>query len=305
MGLIKATVNATQSVMAEQWKEYFICNGISTDIMMVRGVKVTGKNSSNTKSDDNVISDGSIISVADGQTAIVVSLGKIIEVFSEPGEHVLHGTSASLFGKSGVKKVGKEIIKRIGFGGDVPSTTQRVYYVNQRELLNNPFSLIIPFRIKEDNLALDLDATLKISGVYSFRISDPKKVYKTLMGNVEKEYKTRWFTNQLVTEINGYFMKAMKNYSDYGYRPFEVSGIYQECIERMKEELCAIMLEKRGIEIVSMAFDTFRVIDSDAAMITTLQRNKVLTNPAMAAATLSSAQSEAMTEAASNTMNRE
>ena len=305
MGLIKATVNATQSGMAEQWKEYFICNGISTDIMMVRGVKVTGKNSSNTKSDDNVISDGSIISVADGQTAIVVSLGKIIEVFSEPGEHVLHGTSASLFGKSGVKKVGKEIIKRIGFGGDVPSTTQRVYYVNQRELLNNPFSLIIPFRIKEDNLALDLDATLKISGVYSFRISDPKKVYKTLMGNVEKEYKTRWFTNQLVTEINGYFMKAMKNYSDYGYRPFEVSGIYQECIERMKEELCAIMLEKRGIEIVSMAFDTFRVIDSDAAMITTLQRNKVLTNPAMAAATLSSAQSEAMTEAASNTMNRE
>lgn len=305
MGLIKATVNATQSVMAEQWKEYFICNGISTDIMMVRGVKVTGKNSSNTKSDDNVISDGSIISVADGQTAIVVSLGKIIEVFSEPGEHVLHGTSASLFGKSGVKKVGKEIIKRIGFGGDVPSTTQRVYYVNQRELLNNPFSLIIPFRIKEDNLALDLDATLKISGVYSFRISDPKKVYKTLMGNVEKEYKTRWFTNQLVTEINGYFMKAMKNYSDYGYRPFEVSGIYQECIERMKEELCAIMLEKRGIEIVSMAFDTFRVIDSDAAMITTLQRNKVLTDPALAAATLSSAQSEAMTEAASNTMNRE
>lgn len=305
MGLIKATVNATQSVMAEQWKEYFICDGISTDIMMVRGVKVTGKNSSNTKSDDNVISDGSIISVADGQTAIVVSLGKIIEVFSEPGEHILHGTSASLFGKSGVKKVGKEIIKRIGFGGDVPSTTQRVYYVNQRELLNNPFSLIIPFRIKEDNLALDLDATLKISGVYSFRISDPKKVYKTLMGNVEKEYKTRWFTNQLVTEINGYFMKAMKNYSDYGYRPFEVSGIYQECIERMKEELCAIMLEKRGIEIVSMAFDTFRVIDSDAAMITTLQRNKVLTNPAMAAATLSSAQSEAMTEAASNTMKRE
>lgn len=305
MGLIKATVSATQSVMAEQWKEYFICNGISTDIMMVRGVKVTGKNSSNTKSDDNVISDGSIISVADGQTAIVVSLGKIIEVFSEPGEHVLHGTSASLFGKSGVKKVGKEIIKRIGFGGDVPSTTQRVYYVNQRELLNNPFSLIIPFRIKEDNLALDLDATLKISGVYSFRISDPKKVYKTLMGNVEKEYKTRWFTNQLVTEINGYFMKAMKNYSDYGYRPFEVSGIYQECIERMKEELCAIMLEKRGIEIVSMAFDTFRVIDSDAAMITTLQRNKVLTDPALAAATLSSAQSESMTEAASNTMNRE
>lgn len=305
MGLIKATVNATQSVMAEQWKEYFICDGISTDIMMVRGVKVTGKNSSNTKSDDNVISDGSIISVADGQTAIVVSLGKIIEVFSEPGEHILHGTSASLFGKSGVKKVGKEIIKRIGFGGDVPSTTQRVYYVNQRELLNNPFSLIIPFRIKEDNLALDLDATLKISGVYSFRISDPKKVYKTLMGNVEKEYKTRWFTNQLVTEINGYFMKAMKNYSDYGYRPFEVSGIYQECIERMKEELCAIMLEKRGIEIVSMAFDTFRVIDSDAAMITTLQRNKVLTDPALAAATLSSAQSEAMTEAASNTMNRE
>lgn len=305
MGLIKATVSATQSVMAEQWKEYFICNGISTDIMMVRGVKVTGKNSSNTKSDDNVISDGSIISVADGQTAIVVSLGKIIEVFSEPGEHVLHGTSASLFGKSGVKKVGKEIIKRIGFGGDVPSTTQRVYYVNQRELLNNPFSLIIPFRIKEDNLALDLDATLKISGVYSFRISDPKKVYKTLMGNVEKEYKTRWFTNQLVTEINGYFMKVMKNYSDYGYRPFEVSGIYQECIERMKEELCAIMLEKRGIEIVSMAFDTFRVIDSDAAMITTLQRNKVLTDPALAAATLSSAQSESMTEAASNTMNRE
>lgn len=302
MGLVKATVSATKSVMTEQWKEYFICEGIEPDIMMVRGVKVTGNNSENIKADDNVISDGSVIAVSDAQTAIVVSQGKVTDVFSEPGEHVLHNGAPSLFGGSNVGKIGKEILKRIGFGGDVPTTTQRVYYVNQKEIPGNDFSLIIPLRVKDDNLTLDMDATFKVSGMYSFKITEPEKVYKTLMGNVERVYKTSWFVKQLTMDLNKYFMKIMADYSDYGLRPFEAPAVAEKTADRIKSELSDFLKEKRGIEIVSLAFDTFRVIDADTAMITALQRDKVLTDPAMAAATLSSAQSEAMQAAASNTL---
>lgn len=298
MGLIRAAVSATRSVMTEQWKEFFMCEGISPDIMMVRGVKITGDKSQNIKSDDNVISDGSVIAVADGQSAIIVSQGKITDVFDEPGEHVLHDGAASVLGGSGVKPVGKEIIKRIGFGGDVPATTQRIYYVNRKEIPNNPFKLVAPFRICDENLGLDMDADLEASGVFSFKISDPVLVYKTLIGNVESTYRTAWFIEQLTTDVKSIFYKILAEYSSVGCRPSEVEEFIQKIADRLTSEVSAGLLEKRGIEIVSLAFSSFKVAEMDAMLLRTMQKNKVLTDPAMAAATLSSAQSEAMELAA-------
>lgn len=303
MGIFNAIIGATRSVMTEQWKEFFICDAISPEYMMIRGRKVTGPNSQNTKSDDNVITEGSIVAVSTGEAAIIVSQGIVLDVFTDPGEHIFHGGSPSLFSGAGVKGVGKDIAKRVSFGGDVVATTQRVYYVNCKEMPNNHFSVHVPYRIKDDNIGLDLDATLIAEGVFSFKITDPGLIYKTLIGNVENVYKTEWFVKQLTSEISSMFMKVISSYSEEGTRA-SIAGMFAEnAAAKLKEEVSVFLREKRGIEIVSLVFSSYGIKDTDVDIISRLQSNKVLTDPSMAAATLSDAQSEAMESAASNTYN--
>ena len=49
MGLIKAITGAVGGVLADQWKEFFYCDSIDNDILMVKGKKRTSSRSSNTK----------------------------------------------------------------------------------------------------------------------------------------------------------------------------------------------------------------------------------------------------------------
>ena len=86
MGLIKAGLGALKGTLADQWKEYFYCEAMDKDTMVVKGRKRVGARSSNTKGSDNIISNGSVIAVADGQCMMIVEQGQIVEVCAEPGE---------------------------------------------------------------------------------------------------------------------------------------------------------------------------------------------------------------------------
>ena len=86
MGLIKAGIGAVGSVLADQWKEFFYCDALPSDVLVRKGQKRISGRSSNTKGSDNIISNGSGIAVADGQCMIIVEQGKIVEVCAEPGE---------------------------------------------------------------------------------------------------------------------------------------------------------------------------------------------------------------------------
>ncbi|MDE6471184.1 MAG: SPFH domain-containing protein, partial [Eubacterium sp.] len=87
MGLIKAGLGAFNGTMADQWKEFFYCEALDKSILVKRGSKqITGR-SSNTKGNDNIITNGSGIAVADGQCMIIVDQGKVVEFCAEPGEY--------------------------------------------------------------------------------------------------------------------------------------------------------------------------------------------------------------------------
>ena len=75
MGLIKAGIGAIGGVLADQWKEFFYCDALPTDVLVRKGQKRISGRSSNTKASDNVISNGSGIAVADGQCMIIVEQG--------------------------------------------------------------------------------------------------------------------------------------------------------------------------------------------------------------------------------------
>ncbi|MBR0350172.1 MAG: SPFH domain-containing protein, partial [Clostridia bacterium] len=130
MGLIRAGIGALGGVMADQWKEFFYCDSLENDVLMVKGSKRVGGRSSNTKGHDNVISNGSGIAVADGQCMIIVEQGKVVEFCAEPGEFTYDtSTEPSIFsGKLGdtIKETFKTVGKRFTYGGDT-GKDQRVY----------------------------------------------------------------------------------------------------------------------------------------------------------------------------------
>ena len=305
MGLIKAALGAAGGVLADQWKEYFYCEAIPADVLVTKGVKRTGGRSSNTRGSDNIISNGSVIAVADGQCMIIVEQGKVVDLCAEPGEYTYDSSSEpSLFcgslGQS-IKEVFKNIGKRFTFGGEAPMD-QRVYYFNTKELVGNKYGTPspVPFRVVDNNIGLDVDISIRCFGEYSYRVSNPILFYTNICGNVSSAYTRGQIDGQLKTELLTALQPAFARISEMGIRYSALPGHTQELADALNDVLSAKWRDLRGIEIVSFGVSSVKASEEDEAMIKELQRNATFRNPNMAAAHLVGAQAAAMQAAASN-----
>ena len=305
MGLIKAAVGSAGGVLADQWKEYFYCEAMEADVLAVKGQKRTSGRSSNTKGSDNIISNGSVIAVADGQCMLIVEQGKVVDVCAEPGEYTYDmSTEPSIFSGSlgqSVKEVFGNIGKRFTFGGEPPKD-QRVYYFNTKELVGNKYGTPspVPFRVVDTNVGLDMDIAIRCFGEYSYHISNPLLFYTNICGNVESEYTRESLDSQLKTELLTALQPAFAKISDMGIRYSALPGHTMELAEALNEVLSAKWRDLRGIEIVSFGVSSVKASEEDEQMIKELQRNAAFKNPQMAAAHLVGAQAQAMQNAASN-----
>ena len=305
MGLIKAGLGALKGTLADQWKEYFYCEAMDKDTMVVKGRKRTGARSSNTKGSDNIISNGSVIAVADGQCMMIVEQGQIVEVCAEPGEFTYDtSTEPSIFSGSlgdSILETFKTVGKRFAFGGDT-GKDQRVYYFNTKELIDNKFGTPnpIPFRVVDSKIGLDVDVSVRCSGVYSYRIADPLLFYTKVCGNVSQDYTRDELDSQLKSEFISALQPAFAKLSDLELRPNQIVAHNTDLENAMNEALSVKWGELRGLQVVSIALGSVTLPPEDAEMIKQLQRTAVLQNPMMAGATLVGAQADAMKAAASN-----
>lgn len=305
MGLIKAATGALGGVLADQWKEFFYCDAIDQNTIMVKGKKRTSSRSSNTQGNDNIISNGSGIAVADGQCMIIVDQGKIVEVCAEPGEFTYDSSSEpSIFtGKlsDSIVQTFKTIGRRFTYGGDT-GKDQRVYYFNTKELPDNKFGTQnpIPFRVVDNNIGLDVDIAIRCNGVYSYKVTDPLLFYTNVCGNVATSYSRNEIDNQLKTEFLTALQPAFAKISEMGVRYSALPAHTMELCDAMNDVLTAKWKELRGLEIISVGINSATASEEDEAMIKDLQKKAVYRNASMGAAAIVDAQAEAMKNAASN-----
>lgn len=305
MGLIRAAISAVGGTMADQWKEFFICESLDADALAVKGQKRIGSRSANKKGSDNLITSGSGIAVADGQCALIVEQGKIVEVCAEPGEYTYDAsTEPTIFSGnlgSSLDQVFDVIGKRFTYGGDT-GKDQRIYYINTKELIDNKFGTPnpVPFRVVDRNIGLDVDVSVRCSGVYSYRISNPLLFYANVCGNIEQEYRREELDHQLKTEFISALQPAFAKISDLEIRPNALPGHVTELCDAMNEALTGKWANTRGITVVSVAIGTIDLPKEDAEMIKQAQKTAILRDPMMAAATLTEAQAGAMKTAAGN-----
>ncbi len=305
MGLIKAALGAAGGVMADQWLEYFYCDSLPENVMAVKGQKRSSGRSSNTRGSDNIISNGSVIAVADGQCMVIVDQGKVTEFCAEPGEFKYDAsTEPSLFyGKLGknVLDTFKNIGKRFTFGGEAPKD-QRVYYFNTKELIGNKYGTPspVPFRVVDQRAGIDIDIAIRCFGEYSYRICDPILFYTNVCGNVSGDYTRDRLESQLKTELLTALQPAFAKISEQGIRYSALPGHTMEMADALNDVLSSKWRNLRGLEIVSFGVSSVKASEEDEAMLKELQRNAAFMDPTRAAAHLVGAQASAMQAAANN-----
>ncbi len=306
MGLIKAGIGALGGVLADQWKEFFYCDSLENDVLMVKGQKRVGGRSSNTKGNDNIISNGSGIAVADGQCMIIVEQGKVVEVCAEPGEFTYDSsTEPSIFsGKLGdtIKETFKQVGKRFTYGGDT-GKDQRVYYFNTKEILDNKFGTPNPFMFEVANKRLGLYRSVQVrcNGIYSYRITDPLLFYTKIAGNVSDEYRREEIDNQLKTEFISALQPAFAMLTELELRPAQIPAHTTELKDALNKALAVDWTQRRGISVESIALNPITLTEEDMKKINQMEDAATMgSNPFMMAGRMTDAQATAMEAAANN-----
>lgn len=306
MGLIKAGIGALGGTLADQWKEFFYCDSLDKDVLVVKGQKRTSGRSSNTRGNDNIISNGSRIAVADGQCMIIVEQGKVVEVCAEPGEFTYDSsTEPSIFSgnlSDSIKQTFKTVGKRFTFGGD-PAKDQRVYYFNTKEILGNKFGTANPiiFEVVNKRIGISRTVSVRCNGVYTYMITDPLLFYTRICGNVEQAYTRDQIDEQLKTEFIDALQPAFGALAEQELRPAQIPAKVRELKDAMNEALRQEWIENRGISVGKIALNPITLTDEDMKKINELEdAANIGSNPFMMAGRMTNATADAMQTAAGN-----
>ena len=305
MGLIKAGFRAVGSVMADQWKEFFYCDSLNMDTLVVKGQKRTSGRSANNGT-DNIISNGSGIAVADGQCMIIVEQGKVVDICAEPGEYTYDtSTEPSLFTGSfgqSLKQTFLTIGKRFTYGGDT-GKDQRVYYFNTKEIMNNRFGTPSPIIFEVTNRRIGMSRTVNVrcNGIYSYVISDPMVFYTKVCGNVEQPFTRDQIDTQLKTEFISALQPAFGALAEMELRPAQLPGKVNELKQAMNQALLQEWQESRGIRVEKIALNPITLNEEDMKKIQDMEDAATMgSNAFMMAGRMTAASANAMETAAGN-----
>ena len=304
MGLLRAGIGAATGVMADSWRDFFYCDSLDANTLVVKGRKRVTNRSSNVSGEPNIISNGSIIAVNEGQCMMIVENGAVVEVCAEPGEFLYdEGTEPSLFYgdlKEGIMASLEQIGQRFTFGG-APGKDQRIYYFNTKEIIGNKYGTQqpVPFRVVDRNIGLDADIGLRCNGEYSYKIVNPLLFYRELSGNIGDRFTRDKIDSQLKSELLTALQPAFARISELGVRYSAIPGHTKEMADALNVELTETWA-RRGIAVSSFGMNSISARPEDEKMIKNLQQAAVLSRPEMAGGYTAAAAGDAMRAAAEN-----
>lgn len=307
MGLILAAGASLSSVLGDQWKDYFYCSEMTTDVLVRKGEHHTGKSGLlNRGGSENIITNGSTIVVNEGQCMIIVDQGAIVDICAEPGAYTYDtSTEPSIFSGSlgqGIKDSFKQFAARVAHGG-VTAHDQRVYYFNTKNIIGNKYGTAspVPFRVVDRNIGLDLDISIRCFGEYVYKMTDPILFYKNICGNVDRDFTRDKIEDQLRSELLTALQPAFSRISDQGIRYSSLPGHTKELSEALNNELSSTWGQVYGIEIVTCGVNSVKASEEDEQAIKNLQLGLAAgSNAAIAAGVTVQANAQAMKDAAKN-----
>ena len=273
MGLITAAGASLSSVLGDQWKDYFYCSEMDTNVLVRKGQKHNGKSGLlNRGGSENVITNGSTIVVNEGQCMIIVDQGAIVDICAQAGAYTYDtSTEPSVFTGGlgeGILKSFEQFKARFAYGGVTPHD-QRIYYFNTKDIIGNKYGTAnpVPFRVVDKNIGLDVDIAIRCFGEYSYRLSDPILFYKNICGNVNSDYTKDRIENQLRTELLTALQPAFGKISEMGIRYSAVVNHTTDMANALNEVLSDSWGAKYGIVISAFGISSLKASEEDEKMI--------------------------------------
>ncbi len=301
MGLIRATVGAFNGVMADEWKEYFVCDAMDSEIIIQKGYKQQNDRTSNTKGSIDYITDGSIIAVNNGQAMAIVEDGKVVEFSAEPGVFKVDmQTAPSVFeGGFGAGLINsfKTMGSRITFGGDTGKNI-KVYYFNLKELTGLKFgtSQSVPY---DDPVYQSIN--IRYFGQSSVKLTDPIAFYTNVCGNVTESYSiTELWLNQLKSEFMMHLSQTFALLARDGIKYNQIPQEQVKIGKYMNDILDEEWYQRRGLVIESVGINSITLDPADNEKIQKIDEMRILSNAQNAAGRMTAATANAMESAGEN-----
>lgn len=277
MGVFRAAKSAVDSVLANQWKELISCRTMSNEELQLEGMAQVSENSSNVKRDENIITDGSVIMLGMGENAIAVENGKILEIYTKPGENIFHSQrSKSIFSGASAKDLSRDVAERFTYAGEITSVVQKVYYINIREIMGVEFEIPegVPVRVVDENTGVDMDCTLEGKGIFSYRIVKPDVFYKNVSGNTPI-FSTYDLESQMKSEMLKVLFDELGKLTAEGVRTFQMTELVPTICKRVIVGMNGFLVENRGMAICSLAMPRCKLMGRDMNIMKQLQYDAV------------------------------
>ncbi len=304
MGLIRALAAGTSTVLADQWREYFTCDSLAGNVLVAKGqfkTKKRGLFGARNKATEDIITNGSVISVNEGQVALIVSDGKIVDFCAEAGYFKWDASTEPSMLSGNFFRGLADSFKRIGyrftFGGD-PGSQQRVYYVNTKEIMDNKFGTATPMPYDDPYYKTAL--YIRYFGQYTFKITDPIVFFSSIAGNVADVYTSDDLKQLAADEFMTALDSALARLSAEGIKFSQLPVKQREIAAYMSDTLDTEWRERRGIEIVSVALAKVTPDDESRKRIEEFDTNVMHAAPDAMAGGMAYAQMRAMRDAANN-----
>lgn len=270
MGFIKAFTGALGGTFADQWKEFMVpMPGVSATAGIYPAIvqETNAGRGSNTKSSNNIITNGSKIVVPEGTALITMQDGAITGCITEPGGFIFSTddpNAKSIFANDGIgASIITQTFERFKFGGQ-PGSQQMAYYVNLKEIPNNKFGT--QSEIYWDDAYLNAQVGAITRGTYTLKITDPILFIKNFVpatylssgeifdfGDMDNDAGAQLF-NEVVSSLSAAFSNYTNDPSK-GNRITKIQGDqigFATSLSQAVEEAYQWRTD-RGLEIVKVA----------------------------------------------------
>ena len=300
MGLIQAAASAIGSTLADSWLEVIEPDTMTENTLMVSGVQVRKGKGSNTKSSSNSVSNGSVIHVYPNTMMLLMDSGKIVDYCAQEGYYKVSASTAPSLFNGELKDTLKDTWERFKFGG-VPSSTQKVFYINLAEIKGIRFGTKNPVNYFDsfDNSELFLRA----HGTYSIKITDPLKFYMEAIPKGASKVNVEDINEQMLNEFLDALQSAINQMSVDGVRISMITSKSRELSKYMSKTLDEEWNELRGIEICSVGIASISYDDESKKLINMRNQGAMMSNATIREGFVQSSVAQGLQNAGSNTGN--
>ena len=297
MGLISAAASAISGNLADQWLEVMEADNMTEQTIIAPGVLVNKGKGSNTKRNDNVISNGSKIHVYPNQMMILIENGKVVDYCGEEGLYTVDTTTAPSLFSGKLSASIKDTWERFKYGG-VPSNAQKLYFLNLGEITGFKFGTANA--INYFDTFYNAELSMRCHGQYSIKLTDPIKFFNSVAGTNIQKYTSESMNSIFLEEFVSGLSVAISQMSEKGERISFLKNKQDILGEYMRNSLAQKWGNERGFEVYRVTMD----ISYDKAsqdLINLRNRGAMMSDPSIREGYVQSTIAEGINAAGHNT----